>query len=690
MVTSNTDSETVTASPSPALTLAKSITAGDPYSTVGASITYSYAVSNSGNVSLAGPVGVTDDQVSVICPAVNTVGNLDANLDPGESVTCSATYVVGQADLNNGSVTNVATAHAAGTDSNQDSQVATASQSPHLTLTKSITAGDPYDSVGDVLTYQFVVENTGNVSLAGPVTVTDDKAADESCPATTTVGNLDSFLDPGEQVTCTASYTVAQPDLDAGSVTNVANGHAGGTDSNQDQQTADATETPLIDVTKALTNVSFVSPTTITLTYLITVANTGNVSLDSLQVTDDLNAAFPAPAGFTVQSVISLDFSVNSGFDGDADINLLDGTDTLAPGASGTISLAVQVQTGGDGQSYTNTANGSGTSPASVTVQDSGSASGPDFTDPALTKAVNVSQAQVGDQVIFTITVTNNGSLPAPNVVVTDPLPANLDYISASSAPRGTVTLIPPRTVQVDLSAQDLGVNEVITITIVTQVNGLGQPPTQNTASLTTSDPSDLPQNDAFVVALQITGATSPSALPSTGFAPGVLTRLPRQDPEMAYSGLDGIVLEIPRLGIQTTIVGVSPIKGIWDVTWLGSQAGWLQGTAFPSRSGNSVLTGHVYLADGSPGPFVNLSQLRWGDKIIIHAFGYRYTYEVRQNLKVQPADTSVLKHQVDPWLTLLTCQGYQEASNTYDHRVAVQAALVKVQEEVPSMRGGR
>ncbi len=121
-------------------------------------------------------------------------------------------------------------------------QTATATQNPELTLVKSITSGDPYASVGDVIAYSFVVTNTGNVSLAGPVTIDDDQATDESCPAVTTVGNLDGDLDPGESLTCTASYTVDQADLNAGSVVNIADASADGTTSATD--TADGGRDP--------------------------------------------------------------------------------------------------------------------------------------------------------------------------------------------------------------------------------------------------------------------------------------------------------------------------------------------------------------------------------------------------------------------------------------------------------------
>ena len=126
-------------------------------------------------------------------------------------------------------------------------------------------------------------------------------------------------------------------------------------------------------------------------------------------------------------------------------------------------------------------------------------------------------------------------------------------------------------------------------------------------------------------------------------------------------------------------IVGVAKKNGAWDVTWLGKQAGWLEGTAFPSWNGNSVLTGHVYDSNGLPGPFVNLSTLKYGDKIIVHAYGQKYTFEIRTNQIVAPNDISVLKHEEKAWLTLVTCKEYDEKTNTYKQRVVVRAVLVSV-----------
>ncbi|MEW6031199.1 MAG: sortase [Chloroflexota bacterium] len=529
---------------------------------------------------------------------------------------------------------------------------------------------------GSNVTFTLVVDNIGNVDLTN-VVVTDPLCDVGPTYVSGDVG-ADSVL--GVDETWTYTCTINNITVDFTNTADVSGTPPSGPDVTDSDPSSVDVVNPAIQVDKTLTNVNFINPSLMDITYSIVVTNTGDVDLTNVQVTDNLTTAFPAPATFTVQSVLSADFTVNPAYNGRTNVNLLAGTDTLAVGATGTITLVVRVNTGGDADDYTNTAVGTGEDPTGGTVQDDGSATGPVFADPALTKAATPSQAGVGDTVIFTITVTNNGTQTATNVIVTDPLPDNLDIVNVTINPpaAGTFVVIPPRTVQVDLG--DVDVDEVIVITIETIVNGLGNPPIVNEAVLTTTSVTDLLPNDVDAVTLTIGDPNA--ALPATGFAPGVTTVLPRQPEEKSYSALSGVWLEIPRLGIDAEIVGVPKVKGAWDVTWLNNQVGWLQGTAFPSWSGNSVITSHVYLPNGKPGPFVNLSQLRWGDKVIVHAFGYRYTYEVRQNAKVKPDDTSVLRHEDRPWVTLLTCLGYDEVTNSYASRFVVKAVMLQVEED--------
>ena len=122
--------------------------------------------------------------------------------------------------------------------------------------------------------------------------------------------------------------------------------------------------------------------------------------------------------------------------------------------------------------------------------------------------------------------------------------------------------------------------------------------------------------------------------------------------------------------------------KSGWNLTWLSNQIGYLEGTAYPSRDGNTGLTAHAYLPSGLPGPFVNLSKLKWGDRIILHSYGQRYIYEVRDTRYVAPNDTTVLTAKSQPWLTLLTCREFNEKTQAYNWRVSVQAALVGIEGE--------
>ncbi len=100
---SATSSVTIPATQTPAITLVKSASVTS-FSAAGTSITYSYLVTNTGNVTLD-PVGVTDPMTglsSISCP--------DSTLTPAASETCTATYTTTQADVDQGSITNTGTA----------------------------------------------------------------------------------------------------------------------------------------------------------------------------------------------------------------------------------------------------------------------------------------------------------------------------------------------------------------------------------------------------------------------------------------------------------------------------------------------------------------------------------------------------------------------------------------------------
>jgi len=171
-----------------------------------------------------------------------------------------------------------------------------------------------------------------------------------------------------------------------------------------------------------------------------------------------------------------------------------------------------------------------------------------------------------------------------------------------------------------------------------------------------------------------------PGTLPKTGFSPGVITVLPEQPLSKIYDSSQELILEIPEIGLKTTIVGVPISENGWDLTWLGNQAGWLNGTVFPTWPGNSVITAHVWDALDQPGPFANLYQLKYGDQIIIHAWGQSYIYEVRNiDLDVDPNDTSVLRHEDFPWLTLITCHGFNSDKDIYDKRFVLRAIQVSI-----------
>ena len=179
--------------------------------------------------------------------------------------------------------------------------------------------------------------------------------------------------------------------------------------------------------------------------------------------------------------------------------------------------------------------------------------------------------------------------------------------------------------------------------------------------------------------------AANEGQLPDTGFPPNRVTHLPLQPEAFNYAELGDLWLEVPSLNMKSNIVGVpQSADKSWDVTWLGNDIGWLNGTAFPTWNGNSVLTAHVTNASGLPGPFAALDNLKYGDQIIVNLGGVKYVYEVRNSRLTRPYSTSFAfeSKQDAAYLTLITCSGYNPLSESYLFRRVVRAVLVSVVSE--------
>ena len=171
-----------------------------------------------------------------------------------------------------------------------------------------------------------------------------------------------------------------------------------------------------------------------------------------------------------------------------------------------------------------------------------------------------------------------------------------------------------------------------------------------------------------------------PPGWPLAGFSQDHFTDLPAQPDELTYTP-GNMTLSIPSIGIELPIMGVPLTTNGWDITWLGSSAGYLEGTAYPTWEGNTVITAHIWDALNQPGPFLQIKSLQYGDLFYIHAEGKTYTYEVRKTFQIKASDIdSLLEHEDYDWVTLLTCESYDPDDDSYHSRRAVSAVLISVE----------
>ncbi|MBB5871858.1 putative repeat protein (TIGR01451 family) [Allocatelliglobosispora scoriae] len=476
-----------------ALQLVKQVSrAGTPLPatiTAGTAIPYEYVVTNAGLETLTG-LTVSDNKVGgITCDATT----LPPEPDPGGTTVCRGSYTVTAADVAAGVVTNVATATAQSpggpVDSNQD-QVELPLVSS-LSITKSVQTAPPF-SVGQTITYRYVVTNTGG-SRISQVAVTDNRVAAGAviCGA--------GALIPGAQTICTGPYTIAAGAIAAdGTLTNVAT--AGGVSPiGQAVRSAPATAVIPLNADIAVTKtVSDATPTVgDSVTFTVTVKNNGPSLGAGVVISDKV------PPGLTL---LSSDPSVGS-YDAATGRWTLP---TLAVNGSATLRLTVRVDTAAAvtngasviaaGQPDPNPGNNTasaGLNPVTPTV------------DIAVTKSVDQPSIRVGHQAVFTITASNKGPFGATTVTLLDPIPSLLAYVS-SSATKGSYD---PGSAQWTIGG--LAVGQSVSLTLTVRALGVGT--VSNTASLAAVSPADINQlNDQDTATVLITPPLADLAVAKT------------------------------------------------------------------------------------------------------------------------------------------------------------------------------
>ena len=241
-------------------------------SAAGEVISYNYLLTNTGTITLTG-ITLSDDNVD----AQPTC--LANSLAPGATTSCSAIYTVKQSDINaGGNITNNVTAS-----SNEAPNAVAQLNIPAIgtaliTVDKTSTTIEA-TAAGQIITYNYLVKNTGTITLTG-ITLTDDNVDSQpTCVSTS--------LAPGAETSCTAVYTVKQSDIDAGgNITNnvLANSNEGAQDNDQLDIPVNTNAVKTVDKTSTTTSVN-VAGQIITYNYLI--KNTGNITLTGIILTDD-------------------------------------------------------------------------------------------------------------------------------------------------------------------------------------------------------------------------------------------------------------------------------------------------------------------------------------------------------------------------------------------------------------------
>ncbi|MEH6705513.1 MAG: gliding motility-associated C-terminal domain-containing protein [Galbibacter orientalis] len=447
------------------LSITKSIDNNNP--TVGSTVNFTVVVTNDGPNNATGveivdvlPVGYTLETVTGGTASGNTATWLNQSIANGGTLTLNYTATVNTSAgglLDHTNTVQITASDQFDPDSTPNNNILSEDDQAVLNVTLSGTFVDievtkTVDNFNanptDVLTFTVTVENTSTNDATG-VIVTDllrDGYTYNSSTAsgTTTYNNTNGVwdigsLNAGQSEILTITVTVvANPDpsqyVNIAQVTDLNENDIDSTPSNNnpnedDQDQVNPTVAPLVDLNLTKT-VNIPNPEVETnVIFTLTVLNEGGTTAPGVEITDVL------PSGYTFLSAATTDGTYNDG------TGIWALSNNLGVNKSEILQITATVNAIGD---YLNTAevtasdfNDADSTPdnADITEDDYAEAEVTPIPqiDLSLTKAVDNTTPNIGEEVIFTINVTNDGPSEATNVEVKDLLPAGLEYVSDNS-----------------------------------------------------------------------------------------------------------------------------------------------------------------------------------------------------------------------------------------------------------------
>jgi uncharacterized repeat protein (TIGR01451 family) len=429
--------------PSQVANLSLTKQAGSATPDFGGNVTFTVTASN------AGPSAATNVKVADALPtglvfisSTTSTGTYDsatgqwtiATIAAGTTATLTITARVNTTS----GVTNVAEIVASdqfdpnsvpGNSSATEDDIASAAITPlaaDLSINKTADVAAPVN--GQTVTYTIRVANAGPSAASG-VTVNDLLPAVltfvSATPSVGTYNNTTGIWNVGALANAANATLTIVTTFNGGAlaVSNVAQLTSGTPDPNPTNNASQVTvrgQVADLGVTKALVVPADITPNLgATVTYRISVSNAGPDTATNAKVTEILPAglqfvsATPSQGIYAAGSGVWLVGSVATGTP--ATLDIVAKVTGTAP-ISNTAAILSSDQFDGNGANNTS---------ATVTIT-------PQYHDLAMTKTVDISNPNIGQNVVFTLTVNNLGPSAATSVVVRDQLPAGLTFVSAT------------------------------------------------------------------------------------------------------------------------------------------------------------------------------------------------------------------------------------------------------------------